>query len=343
MTSQSPNRFTWVEPGVFEVSEGVYRIPLPLPNDGLRAINLYLIVEDGNLTCIDSGWSIPESKELLAKGLKSLGFDLADISRFLITHVHRDHYTQALDIRKNLGTKIALGAKEKPSLDLYRAHSRNPMFAQMDRLREVGAHAIADTISDWMNEHGEDGLGWDPPDEWMEDGPVELKERTLNAIETPGHTAGHLVFHDHKAALLFAGDHVLPTITPSIGFEPVLQSNPLGDYLRSLAIIKSLPDAVLLPGHGPVAPSTHARVDQLFDHHAERLNLIEKEVAAVLVDAFAFGGALKWTRREHKLEDLDPFNAMLAVLEVSAHLEVLVIQGRVKESITEGQSTYTAP
>jgi hypothetical protein len=33
---------------------------------------------------------------------------------------------------------------------------------------------------------------------------------------------------------------------------------------------------------------------------------------------------------------------MLAVLEVSAHLEVLVTQGRVKETIVEGQSTYTA-
>ena len=341
MTSQSPSRFNWVEPGVFEVSEGVYRIPLPLPNDGLRAINLYLIVEDGNLTCIDSGWSIPESKELLAKGLNSLGFELTDISRFLITHVHRDHYTQALEIRNSLGTKIALGSKEKPSLDLYRAHSRNPMFAQINRLQEGGAHAIAKAISDFMNEHGKEGWGWQPPDEWMEEGLIHLSQRTLNAIETPGHTAGHLVFHDQQAALLFAGDHVLPTITPSIGFEPVLQSNPLGDYLRSLAIIKSLPDAVLLPGHGPVAPSTHARVDQLFDHHAERLDLIEKAVAVGLVNAFAIGGALKWTRREHKLEDLDPFNAMLAVLEVSAHLEVLVTQGRVKESISEGISTYT--
>jgi glyoxylase-like metal-dependent hydrolase (beta-lactamase superfamily II) len=342
MTNQPLNRFAWTEAGIFEVSEGVYRIPLPLPNDGLRAINVYLIVEDGNLTCVDSGWSIPESKELLGKGLNSLGFELSDVSRFLITHVHRDHYSQALEIRKNLGTKIALGSKEKPSLDLYRTHSRNPMFAQIKRLQEVGANSIAKTISDWMNEHGEDGLGWEPPDVWMEEGPIHLKERTLDAIETPGHTAGHLVFHDKKAALLFAGDHVLPTITPSIGFEPILQSNPLGDYLRSLAIIKSLPDSILLPGHGPVAPSAHARVDQLFDHHAERLDLIEKAVEAGFVTAFAIGGALKWTRHEHKLEDLDPFNAMLAVLEVSAHLEVLVTQGRVKESTTKNLLTYTA-
>ena len=36
----------------------------------------------------------------------------------------------------------------------------------------------------------------------------------------PGHTSGHVVFHDAANAALFAGDHVLPRITPSIGIEP---------------------------------------------------------------------------------------------------------------------------
>ena len=43
--------------------------------------------------------------------------------------------------------------------------------------------------------------------------------RVLEAVATPGHTKGHLVFHDLDAGLLFSGDHVLPTISPSIGFE----------------------------------------------------------------------------------------------------------------------------
>lgn len=33
----------WVEAGAFEVAPGVYRIPLPLPNDGLRAVNVYAV------------------------------------------------------------------------------------------------------------------------------------------------------------------------------------------------------------------------------------------------------------------------------------------------------------
>ena len=34
----------WTTPGIFEVAAGVYRLPLPLPNDGLRAVNVYVIV-----------------------------------------------------------------------------------------------------------------------------------------------------------------------------------------------------------------------------------------------------------------------------------------------------------
>ena len=38
------DRNAWTEPGTFEVAPGVYRIPLPLPNDGLRAVNVYALV-----------------------------------------------------------------------------------------------------------------------------------------------------------------------------------------------------------------------------------------------------------------------------------------------------------
>ena len=63
------------------------------------------------------------------------------------------------------------------------------------------------------------------------------------------------MFADHAAGLLFAGDHVLPTITPSIGFEPALPAQPLGDFLGSLTKVRGLPDLRLLPAHGPVADS----------------------------------------------------------------------------------------
>jgi hypothetical protein len=35
----------WYERGAYEVRPGIFRIPLPLPNDELRAVNVYAIAE----------------------------------------------------------------------------------------------------------------------------------------------------------------------------------------------------------------------------------------------------------------------------------------------------------
>ncbi|MCW2601175.1 MAG: ampC [Frankiales bacterium] len=338
MTSTSS--LPWVDPGAFEEAPGVYRVPLPLPNDGLRAVNVYVIVTDAGLVCIDAGWAIPESKKLFVEALGSLGFTLADVSRFLVTHVHRDHYTQAVDVRRDVGSRVGLGVGEKPTLDLLQDPARSPLMGQVNQLREIGAGAIADRIEAFVSGHNVEHAQWESPDEWLSEGPVELAGRTLEAVETPGHTAGHLVFHDLEAKLLFAGDHVLPTITPSIGFEPVMTADPLGAFLRSLALVRSRPDAVLLPAHGPVTPSVHARVDELLDHHGRRLDEIEAAVRRMAANAFEVAGVLRWTRREHKLADLDTFNAMLAVFETGAHLDLLASQGRLTASVVDGIKTY---
>src|SRR5262249_36989054 len=155
-------------------------------------------------------------------------------------------------------------------------------------------------------------------------GPVPVSSRPLVAIPTPGHTAGHLVFADHGQRLLFAGDHVLPHITPSIGFEPVPTELPLRAYLRSLAAVRQLPDLRLLPAHGPVAASVHARVDQLLDHHGARLDACQAAVEADPRTAYQVAAALLWTRRGRRFDELTPFNQMLAVTETEAHLELLV-------------------
>lgn len=40
------------------MAEGIYRIPLPLPMDGLKAVNVYVIETGEGLTLIDGGWAI---------------------------------------------------------------------------------------------------------------------------------------------------------------------------------------------------------------------------------------------------------------------------------------------
>jgi glyoxylase-like metal-dependent hydrolase (beta-lactamase superfamily II) len=188
-------------------------------------------------------------------------------------------------------------------------------------------------------------LEWSDPDQWLPDGAViELPGRTLRAIHTPGHTTGHVVFHDEAAALLFAGDHVLPHITPSIGFQPAITRSSLSQYLDSLRLMLALPDATLLPAHGPVQVSTHARVHQLLEHHETRLEQALEAATDGPVTAFQAAAALPWTRRKRSLAELDVMNQLLATGETAAHLEVLVTRGQLaRERSPEGVDLYGLP
>jgi glyoxylase-like metal-dependent hydrolase (beta-lactamase superfamily II) len=326
---------------VYEVARGVYRLPLPLPNDGLRAVNVYVLVQPDGLVMVDAGWAIDEARETLSRGLAALDAGIGDIRRFLVTHAHRDHYTLAVTLRREFESSVALGAGEKPSLQALNDPHHPPLGQQVQLLRELGAQELADQISGAAH-HDRDLSIWQYPDEWLEEGPLQLSGRTLHVVPTPGHTAGHVVLHDDANTLLFAGDHVLPTITPSIGLEPVVVRDPLGDFLRSLERVRRMPDARLLPAHGPVSGSVHARVDELVAHHGRRLDQTEDALRNGATTAYEVAGQLRWTRREHTLDSLDAFNGMLAVAETGAHLDLLVAQGRLTKSVVDGVRRYAS-
>ena len=332
----------WTAPGAHEVAPGVFRIPLPLPSDGLRAVNIYVIRDAERLVCIDSGWAVPDARTALDAALATLGCSVGDIDRFLVTHAHRDHYTMAVVLRRSDGISVGLGAGEQQSLAAIADPGRSPLEDRLSALRRYGAARLAEQVSAVMTgDHDAERSEWEPPDVWLGEGDIALRTgRRLGVIETPGHTRGHVVFHDRANKLLFAGDHVLPTITPSIGFEPVASDNPLGAFLGSLARVRRLPDAVLLPAHGPVAPSVHARIDELIEHHGRRLDQTLAALVAGADTAFEVADRLRWTRRERTLAELDTFNQMLAVTETAAHLRLLVAQSRVAEILDDGTHRY---
>jgi hypothetical protein len=148
------------------------------------------------------------------------------------------------------------------------------------------------------------------------------------------------VFVDASRDVMFAGDHVLPRITPSIGFERHAAELPLRDYLDSLKLVRALPDRRLLPAHGRVSPSVHARVDQLIDHHDTRLRRIQQAVDTHPGTAADTARRLRWTRHERRFDELDVFSRCLAVTETLAHLDVLVATGRLSRTDSDGTSYY---
>ncbi|MTD58369.1 MBL fold metallo-hydrolase [Amycolatopsis pithecellobii] len=332
----------WTEPGIYEVAPGVYRIPLPLPNDGLRAVNVYAITDGTELVMIDSGWALDEARDGLQAALKGIGAELGDISQFLVTHVHRDHYTQAVALRREFGNRIALGERERTTLEIIANPASGPMNSQLQLLTEAGAEPIVRTLHELFGgmRNTEVEL-WEKPDEWLTPGRrTVLGSRALDVVHTPGHTEGHVVFDDGAAGLMFTGDHVLPHITPSIGFQAELVPLPLRDFLDSLRLVRGMPDRRMLPAHGVVSPSVHVRIDELLAHHEDRLARTAETVADGASTAYEAAGKLGWTRRKRKLDELDTFNQMLAVTETKAHLDLLAYQGKLTMSEVDGVRHY---
>jgi hypothetical protein len=86
----------------------------------------------------------------------------------------------------------------------------------------------------------------------------------------------------------------------------------------------------------------HQRIDELLAHHHQRLEVSAACVAGAAGTAAEVARQLTWTRRERRLDELDPFNQMLAVLETGAHLDVLVAQGRVSSPTIDGVFHYAS-
>lgn len=332
----------WTEPGAWPVAPGIHRIPLPLPTDGLRAVNVYAVEEPDGLTLVDGGWAIPEARDALDDALRTLDRHAGEIQRVLVTHIHRDHYTQAMVLRREHGADVSLGEGERDSLGALNdpAHQAH----QIGHLLQGGAPELSAFWQRRVDTATRDLSNWEDPDTWLPgDAQVTVGGRVLDAIETPGHTRGHLVFADLAAGLMFAGDHVLPTITPSIGFEPVPPTLPLADYLGSLAKVRALPDLTLLPAHGQHGGSVHTRVDELLAHHDERLRRCRQAATGRAVTAHDVARDLLWTGRNRPYDSLDQYNASLAVLETRAHLEVLVARRDLTRRLVDGVAHYETP
>lgn len=321
----------WHTTGVFEVLPGVYRVPLPMPNDGLTAVNVYVLADGESVTLIDGGWNVDEAWTTLHAALRTLDIGPRQVNRVLVTHAHRDHYTLAVRLHREFGTHVAIGAEEKLTVLGAMDPDKRPFDERLPILLRAGARDLVERILAMPLEstHHE----WAEPDEWLTPAVRRFGARELEIVPTPGHTRGHLTFVDAAANAMFTGDHVLPRITPSLGLEGEPDEDPLSDFLVSLQRVLDLPDRLLLPAHGPVGPSVHVRATELLAHHASRLDECERAVRAGADTGYAVARVLTWTRRGRAFTDLDLFNSVLAVSETVAHLMVLAGQGRIRADL----------
>lgn len=325
------------------ISEDVTLIPLPLPLDGLDRVNAYAIRGTDGITLVDPGWFGEHTDRALVRGLAAIDAEVGDVRRILVTHGHWDHYSAALGLRRHHRLEIWLGDGERPTLDSLAGFAKDPVLypRQIELLERSGANELAERVrSSTLRPHERDlPLGY--PDHWLIGGEsIDLGGTRAIAHATPGHTRGHISYELSAEGLVFTGDHVLPRITPSVGFERMPVDRPLASYLASLRLLCGRPELTMLPAHGAVAPSVRERAEELLDHHDKRLDEIASLIESRGATAFAIADSMRWTRRSRRLDELSAIQAMIAVMEVRVHLEHLVELGRLRKDDSGPIETY---
>jgi glyoxylase-like metal-dependent hydrolase (beta-lactamase superfamily II) len=136
-----------------------------------------------------------------------------------------------------------------------------------------------------------------------------LAKREWLAVHTPGHTEDHLCLFDPDSGVLISGDHVLPSITPHIsGMTKAV--DPLAEFFSSLDKVGELGSQMklALPAHGNPFTNVVERVQDIKDHHVERLE---------------------------KLRSIgDEFDRPATVMEIAGHLFSARAQGPMADSET---------
>jgi glyoxylase-like metal-dependent hydrolase (beta-lactamase superfamily II) len=168
---------------------------------------------------IDPGGDVDEIQRIIAE-------NGVTVEKIWATHGHIDHVGGAKELARRLQVPIE-GPQEE---DLF-----------------------------WIERMGEESrqfdiAGAEPfiPDRWLGDGDqVSVGTLTMDVIHCPGHTPGHVVFHEPELKLAFVGD--------------VLFQGSIGrtDFPRSdhAALISSIKDKLwplgnettFIPGHGPAS------------------------------------------------------------------------------------------
>ncbi|MGH7666590.1 MAG: MBL fold metallo-hydrolase [Candidatus Dormibacteria bacterium] len=322
------------------MGDRLFRIPVPLPNDALRAVNAYLWRGEWGDLLIDCGWPDQVSWESLTGSLRRLGSGAATIRHVFATHVHGDHLGAAQRIREAGRALVTLGLGDLESAELFASDPEAARARTRQLLRRHGAGQVVEALERDGAASPQEPRPSPLPDLFLSGGQLRFSGHQLDILPTPGHTRGHLCLWDPSGRTLFSGDHVLPHITPSIGVELPGPGLPLLDFLRSLEQVRELPARLVLPAHGPTFTDLAARVDQLLQHHQHRLQLCQEAVLRGARSAMAAATELPWTRRERHFADLDPFNQMLAVGETAAHLELLVQRGELRQLLSDSKVEY---
>src|ERR1700682_5750555 len=308
------------ETALTEVVEGVFELRLPIPfEDGL--VNVFLFVDGTDADLLDCGMNSDESVAMIRQALVEVG--AKRLRRLVVTHIHPDHYGAA-------GTFA--GGEGLADLYIHRLEGPlvHPRYVELEQLgKEVRTYLLvngvsiddAEVLSNSQRALSQVVKTAEPAVQLDGAETLQMGRRHLRVEWTPGHSPGHICLYDRQDKLLFAGDHMLPELSPNIGLHPQSTPDPLHEYLAGLPRLAASEPALILPSHGRPFTGAPARVKVLEAHHRRRLDQIVEIVGGGKETGWEVALEL-WGPRENLYEK------RLALQEALAHLQALAGDAR---------------
>jgi glyoxylase-like metal-dependent hydrolase (beta-lactamase superfamily II) len=201
----------------------------------LGFVNAFLIEEPSGLTLIDTG--IPGCDKKIIAYIKSIGKSEKDIKRILLTHSDPDHIGALAVLKKLSGAEVYASAAEaegiakgkstrQTKIKGFRGIMRKIMMSLMMRIKPV-------TVDKTLKNNDElPVLGG------------------LVAIETFGHTPGHLSYYLKAHKLLFCGDSMNPAEGKITGKRPAHYIANAEQAAQSFKKQAAMKPAIVCFGHG---------------------------------------------------------------------------------------------
>jgi len=272
---------------------GVIMAPLDTPTIPPATTTNAYVVGEQRLYVVDPAPEDPAEIARLEALLDERSAGGAEVAGVLLTHHHPDHVG---------GVERIANRYEVPVL--AHAETLERLAARRRGLDVPGARPLGDGVRIPLGVAPDGSEGWE-----------------LEALHTPGHAPGHLVFRDSRYGALLAGD--LVSTVSTIVIDP--PEGHLATYLASLERVRDLlgPDDVVHPAHGPVASSGRRVLERYIEHRARR----EHSLVKALADGLE--GEDEILRRVYA--DVDERMLPIAARSLRAGLEKLAEEGRAEE------------
>lgn len=306
-------------------------VPTPFP---VGPINLYLIIDEP-MTLVDTGPRTDEARVALEAEFARLGFRFSDLKRIILTHTHEDHCGLAAMLQRASGARVFVHEWEKSGI----SESGRTRISRDLLLRSgVPAENVEAMASRYAQIH-EFSEVVDEIDTYRDEEEFVFASGSLRVVHTPGHTPGSCSLYRESNRLLLSGDTVLKNITPN----PVMNPDPidptrrfpsLGEYLVSLARIRSLAPTLIKTSHGDDVTDYEEHFNRLVRHIHERQSKVISLIPRDGMTAFQVAGLV--------FPGVKDIHRFLAVSEAVAHLDFAVAEGRLQSEIRDDIDWYRA-